>query len=56
MLLDLKAPLAKGASVPLTLVFQDAKGVESKLDLTVPVGTAAPGGATAGTMMNGHKH
>ena len=26
------------------------------LDLTVPVGTAAPGGATAGTMMNGHKH
>ena len=56
MLLDLKAPLAKGASVPLTLVFQDAKGLESKLDLTVPVGTAAPGGATAGTMMNGHKH
>ena len=56
MLLDLKAPLAKGASVPLTLVFQDAKGVESKLDLTVPVVTAAPGGATAGTMMNGHKH
>lgn len=56
MLLDLKAPLAKGASVPLTLVFQDAKGVESKLDLTVPVGTAAPGGATAGPMMNGHKH
>ena len=56
MLLDLKAPLAKDTSVPLTLVFQDAKGVESKLDLTVPVGTAAPGGATAGTMMNGHKH
>lgn len=57
MLLDLKAPLAKGASVPLTLVFQDAKGVESKLDLTVPVGTAAPGGAVpTGTMMNGHKH
>ena len=56
MLLDLKAPLAKGASVPLTLVFQDAKGAESKLNLNVPVATSAPGGATAGTMMNGHKH
>mgnify|MGYP002039149721 FL=1 len=45
MLLDLKAPLAKDSAVPITLVFQDAKGVESKLNLTVPVGTAAPGGA-----------
>ena len=56
MLLDLKAPLAKDSSVPITLVFQDAKGAESKLNLTVPVGTAAPGGATAGSMMDGHKH
>ena len=56
MLLDLKAPLAKDSSVPITLVFQDAKGVESKLNLTVPVGTAAPGGAMAGGMMDGHKH
>ena len=56
MLLDLKAPLAKDSTVPLTLVFQDAKGVESKLNLTVPVGTSAPGGATAGSMMDGHKH
>lgn len=56
MLLDLKAPLAKDSSVPLTLVFQDAKGVESKLNLTVPVGTSAPGGATVGSMMDGHKH
>ena len=56
MLLDLKAPLAKDSTVPLTLVFQDAKGVESKLKLTVPVGTSAPGGATAGSMMDGHKH
>jgi periplasmic copper chaperone A len=56
MLLDLKAPLAKDTSVPLTLVFQDAKGAESKLNLNVPVATSAPGGATAGTMMNGHKH
>ena len=56
MLLDLKAPLAKDSTVPLTLVFQDAKGVESKLNLTVPVGTSAPGGATTGSMMDGHKH
>ena len=56
MLLDLKAPLAKDTAVPITLVFQDAKGTESKLDLTVPVATTAPGGASAGTMMNGHKH
>lgn len=56
MLMDLKAPLAKDTSVPITLVFQDAKGAESKLNLNVPVATSAPGGATAGTMMNGHKH
>ncbi|MBY0409619.1 MAG: copper chaperone PCu(A)C [Burkholderiaceae bacterium] len=60
MLLDLKAPLAKDTSVPMTLVFQDAKGVETKLDLNVPVGTAAPGatagGGAAGGMGQGHKH
>ena len=56
MLLDLKAPLAKDSSVPITLVFEDAMGAESKLKLTVPGGTAAPGGATAGSMMDGHKH
>ena len=56
MLLDLKAPLAKDTSVPITLVFQDAKGAESKLNLNVPVGTTPPGGAKAGSMMDGHKH
>lgn len=56
MLLDLKAPLAKGTTVPVTLVFQDAKGTESRLNLSVPVGTTPPGGATAGSMMDGHKH
>ena len=54
MLLDLKAPLMKDTSVPLTLVFQDAKGVESTLQLSVPVGTVAPGGAAAPAMQ--HKH
>jgi copper(I)-binding protein len=58
MLLDLKAPLAKDSSVPLTLVFKDAKGAESRVQLQVPVGLAAPG-ATAGAMPMGsgeHKH
>jgi copper(I)-binding protein len=45
MLLDLKAPLAKDTVVPLTLVFRDAKGVESRLEVKVPVATTAPGGA-----------
>lgn len=57
MLLDLKAPLEKGSTVPVTLVFQDAKGVESVLQLALPVATVAPAGAApAGGMMHGHKH
>jgi len=47
MLLDLKQALAKDSAVPLTLVFRNAKGVESRLELKVPVATQ-PGGA--------HKH
>ncbi|EJL83255.1 hypothetical protein PMI15_02730 [Polaromonas sp. CF318] len=53
MLMDLKAPLAKDSTVPLTLLFKDAKGVESKLELKLPVATAAPG--AAGTAVE-HKH
>jgi len=56
MLMDLKAPLAKGSTVPLTLVFKDAKGAESKLQLQVPVAAQAPGapaGHGAG-MQHGH--
>ena len=56
MLLDLKAPLAKGSAVPLTLVFQDAQGTESRLDLSLPVAAAAPGGAPAQGHTHGHKH
>ncbi len=44
MLMDLKAPLVKGASVPLTLVFQDARGVQSQQQVQLPVATSAPGG------------
>ena len=54
MLLDLKAPLAKDSTVPVTLRFKDAKGVESKLDLVLPVGLAAPG--AVGGKPAEHKH
>jgi copper(I)-binding protein len=42
MLMDLKAPLAKDTTVPVTLTFQDAKGVKSNVELKVPVGMQAP--------------
>jgi periplasmic copper chaperone A len=53
MLMDLKQPLAAGSSVPLTLVFRDAAGAESKLELKVPVAARAPGAAAP---TDGHKH
>jgi periplasmic copper chaperone A len=54
MLLDLKTALPKDTTVPVTLMFKDAKGVESKVELTVPVATTAPGGAAM--LANQHKH
>jgi periplasmic copper chaperone A len=51
MMMDLKKPLLKGSSVPLTLRFKDAKGTESKIELVLPVNAAAPS-ADAAT----HKH
>ena len=42
MLMDLKAPLAKDSTVPVTLTFQDVKGVKSNLELKVQVGMQAP--------------
>ncbi len=44
MLMDLKLPLKKDSSIPLTLVFVDAKGVESKTEIKVPVRTMPPMG------------
>jgi periplasmic copper chaperone A len=55
MLMDLKAALPKDSTVPLTLVFKDAKGLESKLELKVPVATMAPGGKPV-MDMGQHKH
>ncbi len=42
MLMDLKAPLAKDTTVPVTLTFQDAKGAKSNVELKVQVGMQAP--------------
>lgn len=44
MLMDLKAALPKDSTVPMTLTFKDAKGVESKVELKVPVGLSADAG------------
>jgi copper(I)-binding protein len=56
MLMDLKLPLQKDTTIPLTLVFKDAKGAESKLEVKVPVSTAAPAGAAKHGGMADHKH
>ncbi len=55
MLMDLKAPLQRDTSIPLTLVFRDAKGVERPLQLQVPVSARAPSPA-GGMRMDQHKH
>lgn len=60
MMMDLKTALKKGSTVPLTLVFKDAKGVESKVELAVPVAVTAPGAAMGDKAgmpgMAGHGH
>jgi copper(I)-binding protein len=48
MLLDLKVALRKDSSIPLTLVLKDAKGVESRVEVSLPVLTLAPGPAAHG--------
>lgn len=62
MFQQLKAPLQEGTQVPVTLVFQDAQGAESRLHLQVPVQRMAPKGGEAawhgGHAMpaGGHQH
>ena len=48
MLMDLKTPLLKDTTVPLTLVFKDSKGVQTTTELKVPVSLTAPAGAAMG--------
>ena len=49
MLMDLKSPVEKGAKLPLTLNFQDAKGgkfqVDLLLDASLPKASGQPSGA-----------
>jgi hypothetical protein len=52
MFQDLKQPLVAGSTVPVTLVFRNAKGVESRLDLRLPVALQAPTGMAG----MDHKH
>ena len=54
MLQQLKAPLVKDTQVPLTLIFKDAQGAGSRLQLQVPVRMAAPGADGHGH--GGHMH
>jgi copper(I)-binding protein len=59
MLMDLKLPLQKDTSIPVTLTFKDTKGALTKQELKVPVSTMAPGSAAApaGSPAKGeHKH
>lgn len=54
MLMDLKAPLAAGSTVPLTLLLRDAQGAELRQPLQVPVRAAAP--AAGAPPAHEHKH
>lgn len=51
MLMDLKTPLKSNSTLPLTLLFQDAKGVESKVEVQLPVRSMAPGADAHGGAM-----
>ena len=52
MLMDLKLPLQKDTTIPITLTLRDSKGVQSTQALRVPVLSAAPAGQAA----HQHKH
>lgn len=54
MLMDLKAPLMKDSSVALTLTFKDAKGVETKQQVSLPVTSTMPAKQIPGHA--DHKH
>ncbi len=56
MLLDLKQDLPRGSTVPVTLLFKDSKGVQSRVELKLPVATSAPGASTAPATADSHDH
>lgn len=51
-LMDLKQALPPGSSVPLTLKFRDAGGVESSVEMTLPVAKVAPAAAAPGAVQS----
>jgi periplasmic copper chaperone A len=59
MLMDLKQALPVGSTVPVTLMFKDGKGVESRLEVKLPVSATAPaagGTATGSVGPKAHAH
>ncbi len=54
MLMDLKTSLKSDSTIPLTLMFKDAKGVESKVEVQLPVRSMAPGAAMPASGMKMH--
>lgn len=52
MLMDLKMPLKPETSVPVILHLRDAKGVTSRLEVSVPVAVRPPAGAASAP----HRH
>jgi len=56
MLMDLKEPLVKGSTVPVTLIFKDAKGAEIKQEVKLPVATSAPDGSGKPAAMDHSMH
>lgn len=60
MLMNLKAALPQGSQVPMTLVFKDGRGQQSRVELKVPVRiappAAAPGAGMHGADHGHHKH
>lgn len=55
MLMDLKGALPRGARIALTLVLRDGKGVQSKLELKVPVEPSAPVGQAGDKASHEHR-
>ena len=56
MLMDLKQPLLKDSTLLLTLVFKDAKDVESRIEIKVPVAATAPGSMVKPASMDHSMH
>jgi copper(I)-binding protein len=56
MLMSLKQALPKDSTVPVTLVFKNAKGVESKLQLSLPVALTSPQATPDKATEPMHKH